>query len=821
MSRNSRRAQASNAANDLPPLPAILGREDLLEEVVELLCGEDADPLLVLGDPGVGKTALTECALRKPAVVAAYPRRILVRCDGVRDAAGLPGAIARAMGHGLTGEPLQALMGLLSMEPTLLVLDDIENPIRGDDRAAVKEVLAALSGCSTMALVMGRLYDLPWRTRVQVGRLAPEAAAKLFHQLTDDRFSKDVYLDDVLHLTGGVPQVVQLLGLAASSRPTLRWLVDAGEAQRSGTSSRGSKMHELEASVALVLDDERLDDASRGLASILAILPDGVTDTDLDVLWPDSGRDSARKLVDVGLATPGDEAVRMPVSIRESVQSLRPPADAAVRRVVGHFLAVLREVGERSGAAGNMEMLERAKPKIGNIEACLHRALDAVDLEAEDALVDLEAEDALDVVGDGIYGYSLLVRFGSVGSPRVLLRAAEVAGGENPGIRASCLFRLGEIESERERLESAQAHVEEALALYRRCEYVVGEAYCLMRLGDLALRRAEPENAREHLEAALPLFRRLDDEKGEAHCLKSLGDLAFHESELEAARLRFEEALPLFRRSVGSRLGEASCLQSLGDLAFRRGESDAARAFFEKALTYHRGVGSIHGEAHCLWSLGGLALEHSHHEAARECFEEAMALFRKVGALQGQADCIQCLGDVAQREGPALAQRHWHRALELYETIQDSYSIGGTHHRLALAATKRDLRDRHAEAARKAWRSIDQRDLIKSLDRALADEALDVRSIESSPADALGRTFAALADPTRRAILARLSEGTAPASEIAEAFDLALPTLWKHLKVLERARLIERGADAQRRPCTLCAEPLHEVADWVERYREI
>jgi DNA-binding transcriptional ArsR family regulator len=83
----------------------------------------------------------------------------------------------------------------------------------------------------------------------------------------------------------------------------------------------------------------------------------------------------------------------------------------------------------------------------------------------------------------------------------------------------------------------------------------------------------------------------------------------------------------------------------------------------------------------------------------------------------------------------------------------------------------------------------------------------------------LNATFAALADPTRRAILARLSRGEASVGELAEPFAMSLPAISKHLKVLERARLIERGREAQWRPCRLRATPLREVADWVDHYR--
>ena len=86
-------------------------------------------------------------------------------------------------------------------------------------------------------------------------------------------------------------------------------------------------------------------------------------------------------------------------------------------------------------------------------------------------------------------------------------------------------------------------------------------------------------------------------------------------------------------------------------------------------------------------------------------------------------------------------------------------------------------------------------------------------------ADQLSLTFAALADPTRRAILARLVEGDASVTELAEPHDMSLPAISKHLKVLENAGLISRGRDAQWRPCKLEAGPLKEVSDWTERYR--
>ena len=86
--------------------------------------------------------------------------------------------------------------------------------------------------------------------------------------------------------------------------------------------------------------------------------------------------------------------------------------------------------------------------------------------------------------------------------------------------------------------------------------------------------------------------------------------------------------------------------------------------------------------------------------------------------------------------------------------------------------------------------------------------------------DRLSATFSALADPTRRAILARLVSGEASVTELAEPFEMSLPAVSKHLKVLERAGLIARGREAQWRPCRLEADPLKDAADWLEDYRD-
>jgi DNA-binding transcriptional ArsR family regulator len=99
-------------------------------------------------------------------------------------------------------------------------------------------------------------------------------------------------------------------------------------------------------------------------------------------------------------------------------------------------------------------------------------------------------------------------------------------------------------------------------------------------------------------------------------------------------------------------------------------------------------------------------------------------------------------------------------------------------------------------------------------------EVMELTATLDPTLDRLDVTFAALADPTRRAILARLAKGEASVKELAEPFAMTQPAISKHLKVLERAGLVSRGRDAQRRPCRLQAQPLRDATEWLASYRQ-
>jgi tetratricopeptide (TPR) repeat protein len=176
---------------------------------------------------------------------------------------------------------------------------------------------------------------------------------------------------------------------------------------------------------------------------------------------------------------------------------------------------------------------------------------------------------------------------------------------------------------------------------------------------------------------------------------------------------RLAESIPA-DISPGAR---ARCLRALGDIALARSDHAEARRRYEGALPLYQQVGAVLGEANCIRSLGDIALARSDHAEARQRYEGALPLYQQVGAVLGEANCIQGLGDIALRESDVgSARQRYHEALALYERIQEPYSIGGTHERLARIAKNEDDRNRHVQAAREAWLSIDRHDLIKEID---------------------------------------------------------------------------------------------------------
>jgi tetratricopeptide (TPR) repeat protein len=746
------RPPAIASALPLPVAASCFGREEPIEALAAALCAIPPGPAAVLGPPGVGKTTVTLVALYEPRVVARFAgRRYFVRCAAATSRDSLLNAIALSLRLDLspTGQATDLetrIVSHLAGAPALLVLDNAETPWEADG-GGFEDVLSRLTALPELALAASlrgaeRPIGSAWRAAISLDLLAPAPARETFLAIAGEAHRSDPLLEALLASVGHLPLALVLLAAQAEGVPLSnlwhRWQREKSRLLR--RAGGGTPATSLEVSISLSLDSPRLTPEARGLAALLALLPDGMAAEDLRAIEPEHGEASSARLRKVGLALPLDPRLRLYSPIREVLASTVPPAAEVRERVLGHYLD-LAELGVRAGAEGGSAAFERLAPELGNLEALITPALEGPTPERAISAVLALLE---------------LARFSGIQQSGLFeraLAAARRAG--SPQSLAWCLSSLGDLSLARSDHDGARARYEEALPLFRRDDDLQGEAHCIRILGDIALQRFDHDGARAHYEEALPLFRRDDDLQGEAHCIRSLGDIALQRFDHDGARARYEEALVLYRR-VGGVLGEANCIMGLGAIALRRSDHDGARARYEEALSLCHRIGDVHGAADCIKSLGDIAHERSDHDGARARYEEAFPLYRRVGDILGEANCFSRLGAIAfqrsdhdgarvrndealrlyRRVGNVLGEanciqrlgdmalgipdeagavRLFEQALDLYGRLPEPCSMGLAHWRLARLA-RGERRDQHLKAARAAWQAIQRPDLIANLD---------------------------------------------------------------------------------------------------------
>jgi tetratricopeptide (TPR) repeat protein len=713
------RAATTPAPTPLPVASRCFGRDEEVAALVAALCALPPRPAAVLGPPGVGKTTLTLVALNHPRVVARFGgRRYFARCAAATSRGTLLNAIALALGLDLSqagprADPEARIVAYLAPAPSLLILDNAETPWEADlggGTAGLEELLVSLTALPEFALALSlrgaeRPVAIAWRETIALDPLAAAPAREVFLDIAGDAHRDDPLLDPLLAAVGGLPLALVLLAAQAEGTPLSnvwqRW-----RRERSRLLQRGcgdTRETSFEASIALSLDSPRMTPAASRLATLLALLPDGMADDDLEALEPHEGADASARLRKLGLALPRDARLRLYSPIREELARTQTLTAAEHERLRAHYLGIAA-LGERAGREGGLAALERLVPELGNLEAILAPVLAGPAPEPAIAAT-----------------CSLVKLARLTGLPPSALFEQALAAAKRLGVPetiAQCLFYLGDFDLARARHNAARSRYEEALPLFRHLGNLTGEASCIKHLGDIALQRSDYDAACTRYEEALPLFRRDGNLLGEAYCIQSLGDIALERSDHDVARTHYEEALQLFRR-VGDFLGEANCIRCLGVIGFRHSEHDVARARYEEALQLYRRVGSLLGEANCIQCLADIHLERSDFDSARARYEEALPLFRRVGDILGEANCSQGVGDIAlglgdeETAGSAFAE-----ALALYARIPEPNSIGCAHRRLARVASRDAARRaHHLAAARAAWRSIQRPDLIADLDR--------------------------------------------------------------------------------------------------------
>ncbi len=247
-------------------------------------------------------------------------------------------------------------------------------------------------------------------------------------------------------------------------------------------------------------------------------------------------------------------------------------------------------------------------------------------------------------------------------------------------LEADCRRTLGNISLYQGDYASAQAHYEQALALYREDDDRVGESALLNNLGSLAANRGDYASARDYYEQTLRLKREIGDRQSEGLVLNNLGSAATNLGDYAAARAYFEQALHAYR-AVGDRRAEATTLNNLGVVSVHQGEYPRAQGYLEQALDLRRELGDRQGESSTLDNLGIVAVRLGDHAGARACLQEALRLCREIGNRRAEAEGLAYLGLLSHCLGDnAAARDHCQQARELAAEL-------GAHHVQGYALT--------------------------------------------------------------------------------------------------------------------------------------
>jgi tetratricopeptide (TPR) repeat protein len=610
------RAKEVAGASDAPPPPEapLIGRKAQLERIVRELRAPRSVPVVVLGPPGIGKSAIALAAVRHLDVRRRYGKRsYVVRLDGADTMDAVFTRLAREMDLVSASDLGARVLAELNKDdaPTLLVLDNADTPWRRQ-RPRMKELFRRLARMPNLALVItlrGRErpdFDGPVSRSIVVPRLTLEESRELFLSIADDVDPGHSDLSPMLRKMDGVALAVKLLAKQAEG-------VDLEITRQRWTEERTAMLRSrsgfsLGGCIEFSLNNPDLPEESRRLLQVLALLPAGVADEDRDRLFPRSAAAIAG-LQKNSLVEQEGRRWRLLGVIREHVRKHRSPEPDDKQRTLDVYFSLARSLGPRVGKAHAHEALRRLSEESDNFEALLLMALG-------EGYSDAAIEAALQL--------SDYIRYSGRGSSGPLERARVMAMEQGATLQAArCLLALGRLHLlRRQRYELAQECLEEALQLFEQEGAQQDVASCLRELGHTFANLYEREQRKELLQQAEDFFlralreeQRFQDPIGKAYCLHGLARIALFRNQREKARGHFNDSLQMFHEQTDF-LGEAYSQRYLGELDEDDGRLLAACRLFEE-------VGELLNLTHCLRLRARLARDRGDLRAAERLEREA------------------------------------------------------------------------------------------------------------------------------------------------------------------------------------------------------
>jgi tetratricopeptide (TPR) repeat protein len=722
----------------------LIGRADELAAAVRDLTARPATRLLVIGVPGVGKSAFLRALVDEPAIVSHYgARRLSISAAGAATAEAFATRLSLALQDAAPDVPQGGMFDQLGHQRTLLAIDDADVAEHAD-ALGFDELMARLAKVPRLAIVAAARsrhssFSIRWSRVITLTALDRDQARELLIRTAGGTPPRDDQIEQLLEHAGKLPLAVELFGRALGSGIDPAIILDKAPATPAPATARSAT-----ARVVTCVLEAPDGSANARVLALLAHLPDGLPPELFDGLGA-STRERIEALAKAGLVTLQDRAT-LRASSAETVKaaSALDPADSRIAEAF--YLDLVIRTADQIGQRGGGDVARRLSIDARNIEWAIATALErdgsARAVEAAFAfgnfmryaghgsltLLD-RASQVARARGDEHAQADLIRRLGDVARNRFELdRATASYGvartlyqrlGDVEGV-AACITNQAGIAQARQKWDEAAGLYQEAAALYQSIRNEKGEAVCFERLGDIAFSKSRFDTAHPLLKTAQAMYVRLGDLRGQGNCLQTLGDIACEQQQWEESAALLQQALG-FHKEIGNDLGIANATFSLGRLALRRQDPANARRRFEDALAVYRSLGHVQGEANCTAGLADCLAAAGDLDAARRRYDEAIALHRRAGDVSGEATAIKSLGDLARRRGSGTdAKRLFHESLPLFLQVQDPVAVGEIHHSLAEIETNPAERRRHLQAALDAYRHTDRADVIQSIQEELA-----------------------------------------------------------------------------------------------------
>ncbi|MBA3546630.1 MAG: hypothetical protein H0T76_09120 [Nannocystis sp.] len=695
------RRPADSAA---PVQSRMIGRADDLKVLVEQLTVQSSRAIAVLGPPGIGKTLLTEEALRQPMVVAKYgPRRYRARLDAANNAHEAIGAIGEALGFSPDAGIEQVIAHTLQEGPTLLILDGADRAC-DNDRSGIGSLCSSYCDIEGLTLVLSHRGERqppgPTWELLRLEPLSTERSNELFWKIAG---RPPVPLPPVLvDACAGVPLVISLLAHAMGGASP-EFLARAWNEKRSkllkrdgGDTQATNWILAMEASI----NSERMTSSPKAgrLLRLLATLPNGISERELATispLWSKTNM-AAQVLSDVGLAVFKDRRITMLAPVRAYVEDTYAPPRKDLDDLTTYYHLLVTDYARKIGKTDHREAVARLGPEMANVDECLCRELTTGDRPCQKKAVAAVLLYAKFMLSTGRLRPSPL--------EAALRCAGEVLKDEHCALH--CRMNLGQIKVMTSHPEAAIEQYTDALRSAEKQRLVWEQAECRLQLGRMQGLQGHHTAGNEHLRRAIELFERCHNMEGVELAWRALvGPKPVYDPDDR----EMDEVLEGARKARNHRL-EALALMWIGNAAYDRGMYRRAESEYAKALALYEAIGPAGTQADCTLALAKSQLKQKKYGDARRNADASHAHYCSSGSRAGEAEALCSLASIDKAEDERdRAKTRLERALKIWEELGNPTKIAVIHGQLVWVDS--DRRSHHFEKSHKALAVMPKHDL--------------------------------------------------------------------------------------------------------------